>query len=131
MYTHGMDPKLYVPLEDLCFICSCISFRQNQFWVKNFEGIFVSPSLPWGLVYILEVVFSGSISPYWTFWLTSHPMSPGNLSYPRSRGLSRGCLHTPIPFSCIFPFILFNYSYICAYKPRMRGRFLEDSFKDL
>jgi hypothetical protein len=35
-------------LQSLLHFCPCISFRQEQFWVKNFEGRLVTPFLNWG-----------------------------------------------------------------------------------
>jgi hypothetical protein len=50
-------------LESLLHFCPCISFRQEQFWVKFFEvGEWPHPSTG-GHAYLLEVVSSGSISP--------------------------------------------------------------------
>ena len=43
--------------------CSCSSFRQEQFWIKNSKSWWVAPSCTGGPVYLLEVVSSGSISP--------------------------------------------------------------------
>jgi hypothetical protein len=43
--------------------CPCVSFRQEQFWIKDFErGEWPHPSTG-GHVYLLEVVFTVSISP--------------------------------------------------------------------
>ena len=66
-----------------------------------------APCLKQGLVYLLQVVSSFSISPLQdsTFQLRSSPLSPGSLSNPRSLGLSRNYSSQP-PNSCIFPFIL-------------------------
>jgi hypothetical protein len=50
-------------VHSLLYFGSCISFRQEQYGVKFFEGGVVFPSLQWGPVYLLEVVSSGSISP--------------------------------------------------------------------
>ena len=35
-------------LKCLHHFCSCISFRQEYFWAKNFEGRLLSPSFHWG-----------------------------------------------------------------------------------
>ena len=35
-------------LQSLLHFCPCCSFRQEQFWVKNFEGRLVTLSLHWG-----------------------------------------------------------------------------------
>ena len=52
---HGMDPKLGLSLvtgcpffQSLLHFCPCISFRQEQFWVKIFEDGWLGPSLNWG-----------------------------------------------------------------------------------
>ena len=64
----GLDPKALQSLDDLsfslCFTrCPFISFRQEQFWVKNFEmGGWPHPSTG-GCDYLLEVVSTGSIFP--------------------------------------------------------------------
>jgi hypothetical protein len=36
-------------LQDLLHFYPCISFRQQQFWVKNFEDGWVAPCLKCGL----------------------------------------------------------------------------------
>jgi hypothetical protein len=56
------DPKLGLSLDGLSFNL-CISFRQKQFWAKNFEGGLVTTCLHCRSCYLLEVVSSGSISP--------------------------------------------------------------------
>ena len=104
MPTHGMDPKLgwslYGLSFNLCSVCPCISFRQEQFWVKKCEGRLVTPFLHWG-PYLSPGDGLQAPSPHcWPLWLRS-PLSPGSLSHPMSLGLSRG---SP-PHSCIFPFI--------------------------
>ena len=44
-------------------LCPCLSSRQEQFWVKNFEmGEWSHPST-WGWAYVLEVVSTGFLSP--------------------------------------------------------------------
>lgn len=35
-------------LQSLLHFCLCISFRQEPFWVKMFEGRLVPPSVHWG-----------------------------------------------------------------------------------
>jgi hypothetical protein len=49
--AHGIDPKFCQSLDDLSFNLCSVSvlnfFRPEQFWVKNFEGGFVSPSFHW------------------------------------------------------------------------------------
>jgi hypothetical protein len=55
-------------LQSLLHFCPCISFRQEQFWVENFVGELVSPSLHW------EV-----LSDYWRWsFHVSYPV--GHLS---------------------------------------------------
>jgi hypothetical protein len=44
---HVMDPKLRQSLGNLSFslcsiFCPCVSFMQNQFWVRNFEDGWVA-----------------------------------------------------------------------------------------
>jgi hypothetical protein len=84
-------------LQSLFHFCPCISFQLEQFWVKNFVG-----GIPPLGSCLLEVVFSGSISPRlgfsakvfntksWepppsqvsgTFWTFSHPQ-PWQLHIP-------------------------------------------------
>jgi hypothetical protein len=64
----GMDPKVWWSLDVLSFslgsiFCPCVLFRQEQFWVKNFEmGEWHHPSTGAMPTY-LEVDSPGSISP--------------------------------------------------------------------
>jgi hypothetical protein len=67
-------------VRSLLHFCPCISFRQDQFWVKNFEHQWVAPCLKWGPFYLLDVV-SSALSPYcWAFWVLPYPLSPRSLS---------------------------------------------------
>ena len=90
-------------LQSLLHFCPSISFRQEQFWVKNFE----IPQLQAIAIYwrwSLQVP-----SPYcWAFQLRSSPLSTGTLLPPGSLILSRGSPHLPHPRSYIFPFILLS-----------------------
>ena len=45
-----VGPDIGLPfLQDLLHFYPCISFRQQQFWVKNFEDGWVAPCLKCGL----------------------------------------------------------------------------------
>ena len=62
-----MDPNLGRSLDGFPsvsapFFCPCVSFRQEQFWVKIFEIGGWPHSSTGGHVYLLEVVSSNSIS---------------------------------------------------------------------
>ena len=50
--------------------------------------------------------FTSFLSHCWEFYLRSLPFSPESLSSPRSLVISRGSLHLPPPWGCIFPLIL-------------------------
>jgi hypothetical protein len=59
VFADGMDHKvewsLYGLSSTLLQFCPCISFEQEQFWVKNFEmDVWLHPSNR-GYVYLLEV----------------------------------------------------------------------------
>jgi hypothetical protein len=101
-----MYPKLGQSLDSLSFSLF-ISFRQEQFWVRNFDNGVVILSLHLG-PYVLEVVSSGYLLGILAKVIPIE--SPGSVSHPRSLGLSREFPPPPTPTpslsSCIFPFIL-------------------------
>ena len=78
---------------------SCISFRWGQLWVRSFVGGLVGvPIPPLGVcpVWLLEVVFSGSVSLLLDILAKIVHLSPERLSHPRSLGLPRDSSH-PFP----------------------------------
>ena len=99
--SHWMDfPSVFDP-----FFCPCISFRQEQFWVKEFEmGGWFYPSTR-DHVYLLDMVFSCSISqvldvlanviPKWVLGASHNP------------GIWDFLVVSPVPYPCYtFLFIL-------------------------
>ena len=78
----------------------CSSFRQEQFWVRNFDcglvtlSLSLRPSLSPGC---------GLLTQYWAFWLRSLPMSPDSIvSPPRSLVPSRVLPNLPLPKAAYF-----------------------------
>ena len=81
--SDGIELKKRKSLDGLSFslfhifFCPCFSFRQEQFWLETFEMWGWPHPSTWGHVYLLEVVFSGSISSLldiWIFHLMSFPI---------------------------------------------------------
>jgi hypothetical protein len=55
-----------VPVSGWPFLQSLLHFfRQVKLWIKNFEDGWVALCLKWGLVYLLKLVYYGSIFPLW------------------------------------------------------------------
>ena len=78
-------------------LCSCISFRQEQFWVKNFEmGGWPHPSTECH-VFSLDMSFQVLFPFCWVFQLMLSSLSPGNLLLLWHLELSNGYPHLPIP----------------------------------
>jgi hypothetical protein len=99
--SHGMDPNLGQSLNGcLLQFCPCISFRQEQFWVKKFEIGAMSIYWRWSL----QVPFPHC----WAFWLMPSPLGPGSLPHPNSwyLGLSSDLHLFPTPHCYIFLLIL-------------------------
>jgi hypothetical protein len=98
----GMDPYVGPSLDSLSFnifsiffVCAFLSFRQEHFWVNNFEmGGWPHPSTG-DCVCLLKAVSTGSISPL--FLLKSSPFGPGSFSHPWHLVLSSGYLRFPVP----------------------------------
>jgi hypothetical protein len=104
-------------------LCPCISFSQEPFWVKILSmGGWLHPSTR-SCAYPLDMVSTGSISPFWVFKLmSSSPMGPENLLYPWHLGLSGGypqvphppLLHTSVQFPdllyffCLLPHLIMS-----------------------
>ena len=79
--------------------CPCVSFRQEQFWVKIEVDGWPRPSTG-GHAYLLELVSLGSMSSLLDI---SANMGPGSLSYPWYLGLSRAYLpQLPTPTATYF-----------------------------
>ena len=77
-------------LQSLLHFCPCISFRQEQLWVKNYE-MGGWPHISNGShVYLLEVVSSISLSPLLGISDKVITMCPGSLLHPWCLRLSRG-----------------------------------------
>ena len=80
-----VGPGIGLPfLQSLLYFCPCSSFRQQQFWVRNFDcELDLLPPLEALSIYwrwILRV-----LSPYhWAFWLSSPPLNPESFSLPES-----------------------------------------------
>ena len=113
-----MDPQVGQSLDSLSFIlcstlCPCISFRQEQLWVKILEmGGWPHPSIK-GCVYPLDMVSTGFPSPLWGISANAIPsqMGPGRLLLSWHLGLSGCCPLFSIPH-CYTP--LFNFLILCT-----------------
>jgi hypothetical protein len=81
----------WMAFPSVCSIfCPCISFRQEQFWIKNFEGQLVTTSLHWGpCLSTGGGLFSFHLPTVGQFWLRSPPLSSGSLPQAKFLGLSR------------------------------------------
>lgn len=77
-------------LQSLFNLCSCISFRQKQFWVESFVGGLVDVPIP--PLGVLSDYLRWSL---WVFWLRSPTLSSGSLSHLKSLVLSRVFSHPP------------------------------------
>jgi hypothetical protein len=103
-----MDPIQLGSLDHLSLrlfstFCPCSYFRQEYFWVRNFDcGFTVSSSVLLG-----SCLSTGGelwvFSPHcWAFHLRSLWLSPKNLWSPRSLVFTRGFLHLPLSEAAYF-----------------------------
>ena len=96
----GMDHRVWPSLDGPL---SLHFFRQNQFWIKNFERVGWCLHLSTGvLVYQLERSLQIPSPHCWAFYLRSSPLSLGDLSHSWYLGISRGSLHFPLPTAAYF-----------------------------
>ena len=105
--------------QSLLHFCPCISFRQGQFWVKNFRCV-GGPIPPLGAMSIywrwpLQVLSA----LFWIFWQMSSPLHPGSLLHACCLGLSSDSPTSPSItanyfysfswpsglISCLFPYL--------------------------
>ena len=111
-----MDSQVGQSLDGLSFslystLCPCISFRQEQFWVKNLKSV-RGPITQLGAVPNLWIWSLQIPSPLcWIFQLMSSLLSPGSLLLSWHLGLSVGYPQFPIPH-CYTP--LFNFLTLCT-----------------
>ena len=84
-------------LQSLLHICLNISLTQEQFWVKNFKGNLVTPTLHWSPCLSTGAgLFRFHLPTIGHLGQSQPPFSPGSLSHPRSLGLSKGSAR-PLP----------------------------------
>ena len=115
-----MDPQVGQSLDGLSFslcstLCPCISFRQEQFWVKFLDMCGWPDSLT-GMPCLTSSygLNTFSLSSVGEFQLMSSPWGPGRLLLSWHLGLS-GCYpQFPIPH-CYTP--LFNFLTLCTSPP--------------
>ena len=90
----------------IIYLCSlpstCITCRQDKFWVESFMGGLVSLLLLWGSCWLQEVVSSGSISPVLCCesQLRSTLLILGCIPYPRSLYLPGDASHILTHANC-------------------------------
>ena len=107
--------------QSLLHFSPCNYFRQEQFFVRNFDCDLVTVFPLKVLVDLLEV--DSSSSQHWAFWLKSSPVSPKSDLPPGSLVLSRGSNHLALPTAShfhLFPWpsgFLFCLPYIWSCSP--------------
>ena len=95
MAAYRMDPQVGQSLDGLSFslgstICLCISFRQEQIWIKILRTV-DGPICQLGTVPNLWIWSLEVLPPFcWVFQLMSSLLGPGSLLLSWNLGLSVG-----------------------------------------